>query len=288
MSDVPKIARLGSRDLVLTNGCASYSSFETQVKVAASNGFAGISIWPSVYSEARDRGVTTTELRSLLGDHGVVVNDVDAAMLWVGADERPPRTPHDGPPYEVLFEAGAELGADYCNVAILGDAGYSFSKAVDQFGAAATRALEAGLVPHLEFMPLGPIEDAATAWAVVQSAGIPEAGILVDAFHVQRGSTDETQLRGVPPDKILGVQLCDARAERPDDLRWEALHGRLLPGEGAGDTVGLVRLLDDHGSDAPLSVEVLSDELARLTPDEAAATVAAATRRVLAIARGSS
>ena len=277
--------RLGPDDLVLTNGCASYSSFETQVRVAADLGYSGISIWPNVYSEALARGLTPDSLRALLDDHGVVLNDVDAAILWAGSGDRPPRTPHHGPPYEVLFEAGAELGADYCNIAIFADGGYSFAKAVDVFAAAATRAIDAGMRPHLEFMPLGPIADATTAARVVEAAAIADAGFMIDAFHVLRGPTDDAQLLALSPERIFGVQLCDGGAQPADDLLWEALHGRLLPGEGAADVVGMIRLLDAVGSRAPFAVEVLNDELAQLPPAQSAATIAASARACLASAR---
>ncbi len=278
--------RLGPGDLVVTNCSSAWPPFAEHVRVAAAHGFAGLSLWPSVYADALAAGHRPAEMRRMLDDHGLVVNDVDAAILWAGAQERTPATPGgpDAPPYEMLFEAGAELGADYANVAIFADAPFVIDRAVEEFAAAATRCVDVGLRPHLEFLPISPIADAATAWRVVEAAGVDAAGIMVDAWHVQRGPTDHDQLRSLPAGRILGVQLCDAPAEPADDLLWETRHARLLPGEGAGDTVGLVRALDGHGCTAPVTVEVYSDELDRLDPDEATRRVAAATRRVLAAA----
>jgi sugar phosphate isomerase/epimerase len=63
------------------------------------------------------------------------------------------------------------------------------------------------------------------------------------------------------------------------------MHRRLLPGDGDGDVAGFVRLLDEIGAKAPIGVEVISDELAALAPEEAARRAGSATRAVLARAR---
>ena len=63
------------------------------------------------------------------------------------------------------------------------------------------------------------------------------------------------------------------------------MHERLLPGLGAVDVVSKLRLLDEIGCRAPLGVEVISDELAALSPREAACRVASALDDVLDEAR---
>jgi sugar phosphate isomerase/epimerase len=78
------------------------------------------------------------------------------------------------------------------------------------------------------------------------------------------------------------VQLCDV-GERPlEPLRRESLHHRLPPGQGYGDVVGMLRALRAHGVDAPVSVEVISDELLARGLETAAGTALAAAREVLA------
>ena len=54
------------------------------------------------------------------------------------------------------------------------------------------------------------------------------------------------------------------------------------PGEGVGHVIEFVRTLDRIGCQAPIGVEVFSDELAAMDPSEAARRVADATRRLLA------
>jgi sugar phosphate isomerase/epimerase len=59
-----------------------------------------------------------------------------------------------------------------------------------------------------------------------------------------------------------------------------------VPGQGEFDLVGFIRTLDGMGVDVPVSIEVISLELDRLPPDEAAGRMAEGARAVLAAARG--
>ena len=151
---------------------------------------------------------------------------------------------------------------------------------VEAFGALCDRAGD--LVVGLEFMPYSGVPDLPTAWRVVRDAGRANAGLLVDAWHWARSGATAEQLAAVPPERVLGVQLCDV-GERPiTPLRHESLHHRLLPGEGYGDVVGMLRALRAHGVAAPFSVEVISDALLARGFDTAADLALAAARKVLA------
>ena len=80
------------------------------------------------------------------------------------------------------------------------------------------------------------------------------------------------------------LQLADAPAE--PELAWleEALHGRLLPGDGGLPLVDVLRLVPD----VPVSVELRSRALMTgyTDPVERGRAILEATRRVLAAASG--
>ena len=83
-------------------------------------------------------------------------------------------------------------------------------------------------------------------------------------------------------ERIVSVQLCDVRAEPMKLLRAESPAHRLAPGQGYGDTVGLVRVLAAHGvTPAVIGVEVISDEMVARGVDVAAQVTADAAREVL-------
>src|SRR5262249_50332767 len=94
-------------------------------------------------------------------------------------------------------------------------------------------------------------------------------------------------LRGIPGDRIMAVQIGDSPpVDEPEaDYLAAPLTRRLLPGEGALDLVGLVRLLDVRGCPAPLGVAVCSPRLAAEPPEAVARRAGDAARALLAAAR---
>jgi 4-hydroxyphenylpyruvate dioxygenase len=80
---------------------------------------------------------------------------------------------------------------------------------------------------------------------------------------------------------VVAVQVSDVAQVASDDLTEEMMHGRLLPGDGVADLVGLIGALRAAGCTAPIEVEVYSDALASLPPVEAARRARTAIDSVL-------
>lgn len=135
----------------------------------------------------------------------------------------------------------------------------------------------------LEFMPYSGVPDLATAWRILQDAGAPNSGLIIDVWHWARAGMSPADLDAVPADKIVALQLCDVQETPMEPLRTESLGYRLPPGQGYDDPVGLVRALRDRRVRPwVVAIEVISDELVSRGADVAARTVAAAARQVLA------
>jgi sugar phosphate isomerase/epimerase len=265
---------LGPGSLVLTGSSLGNPPFRVLVEAAAAGGFAGLSLWPAAtYGRARAEGHSDAELRALLADHGLVAHDVDAAIAWFGPGD-------PGPPYREepgereLFEAGEALGARCCNVLLVADSAISaetsaaslLDRAAETFAGVCDRAARHGLVATLEFSLGSAVRDARTALAVVERAGRPNSGVLVDTWHLHHGPTRFEDLRALPGDRVRAVQISDVPADPPTDLAHATRRGRLVPGEGALDWAAFLGMLDSIGSPAPLTVEVLNDGLASALP----------------------
>ena len=91
----------------------------------------------------------------------------------------------------------------------------------------------------------------------------------------------------MPPAQIVAIQFDDApRICSGADMLYDTLH-RSAPGEGVFDLIGFIRLLDEIGVQAPISVEIISPEqqqrsiadAARIAHDTSAAVIARARRR---------
>jgi sugar phosphate isomerase/epimerase len=271
-----------SDDLLITGSTLGHPPFREMVEAAAAGGFAGLSLWPTEsWSKARDAGLSAADMRSILDDNGLVVNDVDALIRHVGGAPG-----MRGPPESLMFEAGEALGARLLNMVIMGAQPADLDQMAEHFADVYDRAAEHGLTVHLEFVPFMAVPDAATAWQVVERSGRP-GGVMVDSWHCFRGPTTDADLRAIPGERVLGIQINDAPTEpATDDPVLETLHHRLVPGEGDIDLVGLLRVLREIGSTAPLTAEVFSDALqAESTPAEISVRVGDAMRALVLSAR---
>jgi len=265
---------LGPGSLVLTGSSLGNPPFRVLAEAAASGGFAGLSLWPAAtWRRARAEGHSDADLRALLSDLGLVVNDVDAAIAWFGPGD-------PGPPYREepgeheLFAAAEALGARCCNVLLVagsvvsrepGSAGL-IDAAAESFAGVCDRAARHGLTATLEFSLGSAVRDASTALAVVEGAGRANGGLLLDTWHCHYGPTTLADLRALPGERALAVQISDVPAQPPADLPHATRRGRLVPGEGVFDWAAFLGVLDAIGSPAPLTVEVLNDELAAAHP----------------------
>jgi sugar phosphate isomerase/epimerase len=280
-------------DLVLCAGTIPDAGFRERVEAAAGAGFSAISLWGRDYRRGRSEGLSDADMRALLDDNGLGVAELDGVgQWWPGSSGMAPPVAGDEADSFFAFSEhdmyaiADAVGARSINaVEVYAMTDVALDDAAEAFAALCDRAAEHGLIMHLEYLPWSAIPNPKTASEILELADRPNGGVLVDSWHHFRSGSDDDALRAVPPERIAAVQLNDAPARPEDDPVDECLHRRLMPGEGAIDLVGLVRLLDDMGSNAPIGVEVMSDDVFALPANEAARRVADATRAVLAAAR---
>jgi sugar phosphate isomerase/epimerase len=274
-----------STDLLITGSTLGNPPFREMVEAASAGGFAGLSLWPAEsWSKALAAGSDAADMERMLEDNGVVVNDVDALVRHVGRNRGVAE-----PAEQLMFDAGEALGAGLLNMVIMGPQPTDLDEMAEIFADVFDRAAEHGLTTHLEFVPFMAVPDATTAWQVVERSGRP-GGVMVDSWHCFRGPTTWADLRAIPGERVIGVQINDAPSEPVvDNQVVETLHHRLLPGEGDIDLVGLLGVLGSMGSPAPLTAEVFSDALlAEGTPREIAIKVGDSMRALVSRAKSAS
>jgi sugar phosphate isomerase/epimerase len=261
------------------------SGFAERVEAAAEAGFAAISLFPQDYRRARQSGLSDRDLRAILRHHGVSIAEIDPLLSWMpGARDAGVR--EEGRAFlaageDEFYAIAGALGARSINAALADPGDVALDLVAEAFAGLCDRASAHGLEVTLEFLPWTRIRDAATAGAVVERAGRPNGGVMLDAWHHFRSAAP---LASIPAARVAAIQLCDAPARPEPDPVEETLHRRLLPGEGELDLAGLLRHLAAGGCAAPVGVEVFSDAMAALPVREVARRAAAAARRVLAAA----
>jgi sugar phosphate isomerase/epimerase len=279
---------LGPGDLVLCSGTLARDvSFPARIEAAAAGGYAGISLWGRDYWAARRTGLSDADIRLMLSDHGLAVAEIDPGWWWLpGAAQVHIPVEADR---EEMFRYGEDevlriaetVGARSLNAVDVFGGDWGLDQASECFAALCDRAAEHGLLVHLEFLPWSRIPDVSTAWEVVRGADRPNGGVAVDSWHWFRGGGDAAVLQSMPGERVLGIQLSDGPATAEPNLIHATLHDRQPPGEGEFDLGSLIGLLQQIGAAAPVGLEVFSDDLHRMPPDEAAARVADAARKLL-------
>jgi sugar phosphate isomerase/epimerase len=162
---------------------------------------------------------------------------------------------------------------------------------VESFGNFCDRAKSRGLRVDLEFIPFWGIRDLTTAWHIVRTADRENSGVLVDTWHMQKGSTDFTHdialLQTIPGERLVSVRLCDARIEpQAGTLLDEIIEvGRGFPGEGELAIDLMLGIILGKGGLRDVGPEILSPSLASLAPTEIGARAGNSTRQAIARAK---
>lgn len=294
---------IGPDDLVLCAGTLPYGiPFRERVEAAAAAGFSAITLWGPDYARARQEGLSDADLRRLLADASVAVGELDSVWKWAPGTEGVVVPAEENPDgyfsisEDEIFRFANVVGARSVTASPWAppSAPHTSRSARDRllervaegYAGLCDRAECHGLLVQLEFLPWTLVPDLATAAEIVRLADRPNGGLVIDAWHLFRTTTDLDELRSVPGHRIIALQLADAPAavEDEDDLARATLHDRRLPGEGDLPLVALLRVLHELAAPAPVGVEVFSDHLHSLGAHEAARRAAEATRALLASA----
>jgi sugar phosphate isomerase/epimerase len=176
-----------------------------------------------------------------------------------------------------VIEAAARLQARNVLV-VISDA--DLQRAAARFAECCAAAEPFGIGIALEFQSYSPVRTVEQAMRIIEASGFPNAGLVVDALHLDRGGGRPSDVAQVPPNRLHFVQLCDARAAQPppDALRREARSGRLYPGEGE---LPLFELMDALPGGIDLDMETPHAGSAHLPIIEQALRAAYAARHFL-------
>ncbi|HZP31075.1 MAG TPA: sugar phosphate isomerase/epimerase family protein [Acidimicrobiia bacterium] len=196
-----------------------------------------------------DAGLAPGEARALLDRHGVRCFEI--LGLAVGASE------------EETMEAArraarwvGETGAEWVLTVV--DAPVD-AAVVDRFARAAGVVADAGGRLALEFLPHLAVSTIADARRVCDAAGADRAAVLVDSWHVFRGTNSLADVAAMPAEAIAYVQFDDA-LPLAGELADEVMARRVWPGDGEFPLADFADAIRATGYAGPVSIEVLNAE----------------------------
>lgn len=262
--------------------CASTileASMRERIDASSAGGYMGLGLRPGHVKRAGTGDQPVTDVRGELAAHDLELVEIGFISDWWTLDDA-------GVAASLKHEQGlhrlkAEFGARHM-MAIAGPLTDGIDTVAERFGAMCRRAAEHDLDVALEFLPWTDINTLEKAWQVVESSGEPNAKIAFDTWHFFRGGSTFDMLDPIPAERIAVIQLSDGPLGAVESELDATFRLRQVPGAGEFDLTGLFEALAANGVNAPIGVEVLSDELRKLTPVEAAKVAARATDELLA------
>ena len=181
------------------------------------------------------------EVKARIAATGVTIEQIEMVCLGPSLDVEE---------LKPMLEVGVDIGAT--RLVTCGDDA-DFSLVAGKLAEVCELARGYGMSVDIEFMPFRPMRTLGDALQVLKLADQPNAYLMFDALHFRRSNSSMEDLRSVPAQLIGAYQLCDAPAEPPADLMFEARNARLLPGQGG---LGLDEIMDASPADVPIAVEV--------------------------------
>ena len=132
---------------------------------------------------------------------------------------------------------------------------------IEAFSALCAEAAERGTKVGFELMPFAMIRTLEESLELVEGAGATNGGICLDTWHIVKLKIPYSDLRRIPSQRIISVELNDGTFECPWSLHEDAVNHRRFCGEGEFDIKGFIAAIQDAGYRGPWGIEVLSEEL---------------------------
>jgi sugar phosphate isomerase/epimerase len=228
-------------------------------------------------------------LRALLSEHGVTpIHCGWSAGLRSSRDDFAAALPRTAE--EMAFVAGYGCKGGTLVLPFRREPGVSDpddADTLDRIAQIADLAAASGLMIVLEFVglhiadaPAQTYHDLAATLDLLAKVRQSNVGVLLDSYHWYLSGGTVDQITAIPAGMPLFVHINDAP---PGDVATLDDSMRLLPGEGVIDLTAFLGAIAARGYAGPVSVELFSERLRAMPPEEAArrayeTTAAAITR----------
>lgn len=270
--------------LGLCCGSLVQADFKRLAEAAASASFKSVTMWPTLFQDALNTGLSEQDLRSILADNDLHITELDPLCSWlpVAEDSMGLAGPFAAYSEDDFFRIADVLGARTLNVIQSTDDPIAHNEVVDCLAALCERAKSHDLQVTGEFLPWSPIGNLQDTLKLVGDTGQDNCGVNLDTWHHFRSGGTIAELAAVDPTKIKAMQFNDVAESPWGNLIEETSTGRLLPGQGSSHSAEVIKTLWDVGVRVPVSVEVFNADLMSFPADVAAKQLNEAMRKVIA------
>ena len=245
-----------------------------RAEAAAAAGFVGLGLETNDLAHYVNT-IGYSGIRGIIEGTGLDYIEFEVLTDWFADGER--RAASDAT-RAFFLEAAAELGAAQIKTVgeILlapgpgGVSSWPIEKVGDEFGQLCREAAQAGTRVSIELVPSSAIQDLETARRIVDHAGEPNGGLLIDIWHMARGGISYDDVANLPPYLVTAVEVDDAMRQQVGTIFEDTINNRKLPGEGELDVPAFLHIIMLTGYQGVYGVEMVSDEHRHRTLEDAA------------------
>jgi len=247
------------------------------LKAAREGGWNAVELRRIDFTRCFDKGMTNDQVIALVRESGleVAVLGTEYGLIFAKGDE-------SGRLFSVLEETCRNATALGCGMIMIapGQNSGTIKEAAVNYRRAGEVVQAHELRIALEFNSAHDVINRLdVAREVIALAGHPNAGLLLDAYHLERSGDGGRGFEDVAGDEIFTFQFSDVpHGPRSTDRRPT---DRLIPGQGRVRWREVFQLLKEKSYDGWLSCEAPNPELWARPPVEVAREAAAATRALL-------
>lgn len=267
--------------------------YDATLEAAEAGRFTTAAVSPLTIQQLLDSGMNGAEIQAGAKRHGVRLTQLDGATSWAPARFFEPipaelKARFDFSDTRILDLATTAGMNSILATGAFGPGAFSTDDLAASFAAFCDRADDRGLRVELEFVPFWGIPDLATAWRIVSKADRPNGTLMIDSWHLLKGSESPGSalqlLTEIPGEKLTGLQLADATQSPQADSLYAEGRLRRFSGQGSLALVDLTRILLAKGGLITIGAEVFGLAIESLSPEEAGRTAAATTSSILTAA----
>jgi len=238
--------------------------FKDRVEAASRAGFTGFGIWHADLERVLEK-YSLKDMKLILDDNGIRHVELEFLTDWFLDGERKKQSDTRK---HLLFEAAGVLCTRHIKVGDFFQEQCSMPQLIDAFAALCRDAEGCGAKVGFELMPFAMIRTLDEAVAMVRGAGARNGGIVFDLWHIVKLGIPYHEVSRVPKDYVVSVELNDGTFTAPWSLHEDTIHHRRLCGEGEFDIRSFIRIMQNAGYEGPWGIEVLSEDLRKLSLEE--------------------
>ena len=247
---------------------AEYSPFDfkDRVEAASKAGFKGVGIKEADLQHTLERR-SLREMKRILEDNGIKHVELEFISDWFLDGDKKKKSDQTK---QALLTAAEALGARHIKVGDFDMNSVPMPRLIESFAALCADAANYGTRILFELIVDAMIRTLPETLEMVRGADADNGGIMIDLWHMVKLGVPYEDVARIPSKYLLGIEINDGTLTCPWSLHEDTINHRRLCGEGEFDVKGFVKRMLQAGYDGPWGIEVLSQDLRKLSLNEAA------------------